>query len=113
MEHGSRLLTPLCQIYTWLRLVSCSPLPSEVSPLLGNHNFTSASQIAAAVKDGPEDSGLFPQLTEEILLSVSLTPSPCHTHTHTHFSLRLLSGGVGAVKWSHYEIHTHSRRALQ
>ena len=113
MEHGSRLLTPLCQIYTWLPLVSSSPLPSEVSPLLGNHNFTSAVQIAAAVKEGPEDSGLFPQLTEEILLSSFSLPLPVtHTHTHTHISPSIFSRGR-AVKWSHYEIHTHSRRALQ
>lgn len=92
-------------MYTWLRLVSCSPLFSEVSPLLGNHNSTSGSQIAAAVREGPKDSGLFPQLTEETLLSVFLALSRCHTHTHTFPAFLVSPWGVGceaASLWDAY-----------
>lgn len=73
-------------------------LYSEVSPLLGSDKCTADSQIQL----WGMDSGLWKDT------SVFLTPSSV---IHRHFFSPL--HGSCPVKWSHYELHTHSRRELQ
>lgn len=53
-----RALNPtLSDIHTAAPGLVLTPLVRGEPPLLGNHNSTSGSQIAAAVREGPKDSG--------------------------------------------------------
>lgn len=69
---------------------------------LANHNSTSGSQVP--LREDPKDSGLFPQLTEETLLSVLLTLSLSYTQIFLYLFL-----SMGGKLWSGHAmryIHT-------